>query len=178
MNDLEDKYAILSSAFVAKGSKNLIYQEDKFNNIILNNLVETNKPLYRGISIKELMKNKFVVGETLCFDRVTSFSEDYELARGFSVEEYGTNCIVVIEGNKSVFNYTQEMGKVLADLMEICKTTNDVERYDYLYDQMKMIYEEKEWMTEKSTKFKIVDIKYRDYFKSESEHTVVTIKRF
>lgn len=178
MSDLEDKYGILSSAFVAKGSKNLIYQEDKFNDIILNNLVVTDKTLYRGISIKELMKNKFIVGEILCFDRVTSFSEDYELARGFSVEEYGTNCIVVMNGSKSVFNYTKEMGQVLADLMELCKTTNDVERYEYLYDQMKMIYEEKEWMTEKSSKFKIVDINYRDYFKPESEHTIITIERF
>lgn len=178
--DLDELFRILSPAFVGKGSKNLTYNEEEFQSILEVNLEHTDKPLYRGASIKEILFNNFCVGETIKFGRITSFTEDYGLAEDFSKNEYGTNCIFSLEGGSSrAFHYTKFMGSVLADVMEECKVIGDIERYEYCWDQMRMLYDEKEWMMGKNELFTVKDITFRSNINSKgSDTTIITIGDF
>lgn len=178
MIDYENELAILSTAFTSKGSKNLSYDEYKFNELVENNLSSTNKTLYRGISIKELLEHKLTKGSTICFSRVTSFTEDFSLADSFSLHEYETGVILKIEGCEGVFNYSGYTSFIIDTVKGGCRDYKDHERFDYLNDQMNMVEEEKEWMFPIGSEFNVIDIEHKssNYPSKESSKVIITIR--
>lgn len=114
--------------------------------------------LYRGVSnslLRQLQGKD--VGETLMLNRVTSFSEDFEIARHFaSFKIYGTKVILHLVGPTLAFPYSRHMKQILlaAPDSEFHGIDKDKHRIDNVY----MVENEQEWMINECTMLKIIDI--------------------
>lgn len=134
------------------------------NSLIRKNLTTTVPvELYRGVNkrMKEQLLDA-VVGDEIRFDRVTSFSTDFSIARNFSTAGiYGTRTLFSIRNCPIAFDYCSTMLKVLAG-------APDEEFHNFKSDSMgkpnrasltEMISDEKEWMLPPGTVLRIVDIR-------------------
>ncbi|QBP35630.1 NAD--protein ADP-ribosyltransferase [Phage NC-G] len=91
--------------------------QETLNKIIRKNMTSVvPDKLYRGISKKTMkyLESTMCVGAVIEFDRVMSFSKDFNVARNFaSYNFYGTFNIFCINDAPFVYNYQEEIFKML-----------------------------------------------------------------
>ncbi len=139
------------------GNKIGKFNHKKVNDYIADKLVKTPK-LYRGLTIEELLVNKFEVGKKIKFKRITSFSGEKFIAEEFACERYKTN--VVIELNDAyAFDYSSHMCEILEKMIEDCDEDND-ELLDKLYDDLGMVDYEREFFIPMTAEFTIKSIEF------------------
>ncbi len=126
--------------------------------IIDNNSEEYKFDLYRGVSnslLRQLQDKD--VGETLMLNRITSFSEDFNVARQFaSYEVYGTRTILHVVGPMLAFPYSKHMENILLAAPD-CEFSG-FDKNKHRMDNVDMVQNEQEWMINECTRLKIVDI--------------------
>lgn len=114
--------------------------------------------LYRGVSnslLTQLWGKD--VGDTLALNRVTSFSEDFNIARQFaSYEIYGTKVILQVVGPTIAFPYSKHMQQILLAAPD--SEFHGVNKDKHRKDNIDMVMNEQEWMINECTMLKIIDI--------------------
>ena len=108
----EEEQSILWQCMNDKTCPELCYNLSK---IVDEHCEEYKFDLFRGIS-KSLLNLLYYkgVGDTFILPRVTSFSEDYEIAKSFaSYEVYGTKTILHVVGPVFAFPYSKHMEQIL-----------------------------------------------------------------
>lgn len=114
--------------------------------------------LYRGVSnsLMRQLQNKSI-GEKLLLNRVTSFSEDFNIARQFASHEiYGTRVILHVVGPVQAFPYSKHMEQILLAAPD-CEFSG-FDKNKHRMDNVDMVQNEQEWIINECTTLKIVDI--------------------
>lgn len=114
--------------------------------------------LFRGIS-NSLLKRLYNkgVGDTFILPRVTSFSEDYAIARSFaSYDVYGTKTILHVVGPVIAFPYSRYMEQILLAAPD-CEFSG-IDKNKHRMDNVDMVQNEQEWMIQEFTKMRILEI--------------------
>lgn len=126
--------------------------------IVDNNSEEFPFDLYRGVS-SSLLQQLYDkdIGDTLDLRRVTSFSEDFNIARQFaSYEIYGTRVILHVVGPVNAFPYSKHMMQILLAAPD--SEFHGVNKEKHRKDNVDMVMNEQEWMINECTRMKIIDI--------------------
>lgn len=130
----------------------------KLADIIDDHCEEYEFDLYRGVSnslLRQLQGKD--VGEKLMLNRVTSFSEDFNIARQFaSYEIYGTKVVLQVVGPVQAFPYSKHMQQILLAAPD--SEFHGVNKDKHRKDNIDMVMNEQEWMINECTTLKIVDI--------------------
>lgn len=130
----------------------------KLTNIIDDNSEEYKFDLYRGVSnslLRQLQNRD--VGEKIMLNRVTSFSEDFNIARQFaSYEVYGTKVVLQVVGPVQAFPYSKHMQQILLAAPD--SEFHGVNKDKHRKDNIDMVMNEQEWMINECTMLKIIDI--------------------
>lgn len=137
------------------GNKIGKFNHKKVNDYISDKLSKSEK-VFRGLTIEEVLSNKFEVGKKIKFKRITSFSKESFIADEFAVERYKTNIVVEID-DSLVFEYSKHMCEILENLIENC---DDDDELDKLYDNLGMVDYEREVFIPVSSEFTVKDINY------------------
>lgn len=131
---------------------------ENLSQIVDNNSEQFPFDLYRGVSnslLRQLQGKD--IGETFDLRRVTSFSEDFKIAKDFaSFEIYGTKTILHVVGPVNAFPYSKHMMHILlaAPDSEFCEVNTEKHRKD----NVDMVINEQEWMINECTRMRVVDI--------------------
>lgn len=131
---------------------------ENLSQIVDNNSEKFPFDLYRGVS-SSLLQQLYGkdIGDTLDLRRVTSFSEDFNIARQFaSYEIYGTRVILHVVGPVNAFPYSKHMMQILLAAPD--SEFHGVNKEKHRKDNVDMVMNEQEWMINECTRMKIIDI--------------------
>lgn len=130
----------------------------KLANIIDDHSEEYKFDLYRGVSNSLLTQLQGKdIGETLMLNRITSFSEDFNVARQFaSYEIYGTKVVLHVVGPMQAFPYSKHMQQILLAAPD--SEFGGCDKSRTRKANVDMVMNEQEWMINECTRLKIVDI--------------------
>lgn len=162
----EMEIASLFECRTAKVDKTL---HSNVNSIIKSRLSIPDTVLYRGVTQQEidLLDEAKESMQPFEFGRVTSFTEDYGIARDFAAMEYVSRTIIRLNHTKA-FCYHDAMRKIALDVpLEFFNTASGSEQAATLRreEYMDMIDSELEWFVPADQKFVIVDAGFvGDYY--------------
>ncbi len=140
----------------------LVHDKDRIGShlesIDLKPLTASTKPLYRGVYSGEfkIYKNNIRPGGKIVFNRITSFSEDFKIARSFASSGY------ILESTRTdkAFCYYDFLSKHIEDIKRIPPGEHD--SLDDPEAVVRYAQEEKEWLIPKKSTFNIVEVYQQD----------------